>query len=879
MDGETPQQNVPDRVGELSEPQQTQQENNAQQQQEESQGEEPIVPAEGISKSEDAKEEPNPAEESVTNVGAAQETSKTENGSAVEMITEQGTETTGEKKEDQPEETGLEKSQEAEEEHDNLFGEQEEEEKGDEDDSHVNNEQGSEVSGKKPEAVEEMKAQAETDDKSEEADTIKEKEQQQQEAEDAKQQDPQTEEPKADDSLVEPSELAKQPENAEPRKTEQETENLKSTGIFESNSGSNNDIDDLFNDPNLPPVDNDDPNDVDFTMQNNDDDDNDEDNDNGNEKGKVNAGEDEDVGMIESGESKAKADEASVDGEGIIMKDDTKPTVEGNTDSAGAGPGANGADENVQQEKNLKEEGADNPHRPVTKLPNPELEGKPKQEPEVSLSSIGRQTHTIVLPSYSSWFNLSTIHEIERESLPEFFQTSNKNKTAEIYMKYRNFMINSYRLNPNDYLSYTAVRRNLIGDAGSLLRLHKFLTKWGLINYQVRPETKPKQSEPPYTGDFVIDYDTPRGMFPFESYKPPTSFPDLSKFKAILAPPTSITEENNNKVVERGGGEAAALGENSATTDGPPLKKRKIIKPDINENWSEDSLKKLVEGVSKHKNDWYKIAEYVGENKTPDECIIRFLQLPIEDKFLEDNKDLLGPLKYIPNLSFSPSDNPIMSTLSFLVNMVDTDVAIAASNRAIKVMDKKLEKKLNSFKDINNEKKAIEDTADPLKDIKDAAVNSFGIIGARSRLFATFEEREMHKSLVNIVQHQLKIVDMKLAKLTSLEKEFELQRKQLEKKSNELLEEKLAIFKYNNAATSKLLQAVSLLESKDDYKDVDVAKIKSLITQSKEVLYKPPRKQLNILEEGEVDESGENLNESVKPISFEAPMLYRYWSG
>lgn len=879
MDGETPQQNVPDRVGELSEPQQTQQENNAQQQQEESQGEEPIVPAEGISKSEDAKGEPNPAEESVANAGAAQETSKTENGSAVEVITEQGTETTGEKKEDQPEETGLEKSQEAEEEHDNLFGEQEEEEKGDEDDSHVNNEQGSEVSGKKPEAVEEMKAQAETDDKSEEADTIKEKEQQQQEAEDAKQQDPQTEEPKADDSLVEPSELAKQPENAEPRKTEQETENLKSTGIFESNSGSNNDIDDLFNDPNLPPVDNDDPNDVDFTMQNNDDDDNDEDNDNGNEKGKVNAGEDEDVGMIESGESKAKADEASVDGEGIIMKDDTKPTVEGNTDSAGAGPGANGAGENVQQEKNLKQEGADNPHRPATKLPNPELEGKPKQEPEVSLSSIGRQTHTIVLPSYSSWFNLSTIHEIERESLPEFFQTSNKNKTAEIYMKYRNFMINSYRLNPNDYLSYTAVRRNLIGDAGSLLRLHKFLTKWGLINYQVRPETKPKQSEPPYTGDFVIDYDTPRGMFPFESYKPPTSFPDLSKFKAILAPPTSITEENNNKVVERGGGEAAALGQNSDTTDGPPLKKRKIIKPNINENWSEDSLKKLVEGVSKHKNDWYKIAEYVGENKTPDECIIRFLQLPIEDKFLEDNKDLLGPLKYIPNLSFSPSDNPIMSTLSFLVNMVDTDVAIAASNRAIKVMDKKLEKKLNSFKDINNEKKAIEDTADPLKDIKDAAVNSFGIIGARSRLFATFEEREMHKSLVNIVQHQLKIVDMKLAKLTSLEKEFELQRKQLEKKSNELLEEKLAIFKYNNAATSKLLQAVSLLESKDDYKDVDVAKIKSLITQSKEVLYKPPRKQLNILEEGEVDESGENLNESVKPISFEAPMLYRYWSG
>lgn len=479
------------------------------------------------------------------------------------------------------------------------------------------------------------------------------------------------------------------------------------------------------------------------------------------------------------------------------------------------------------------------------------------KEDGISNTNIKRQFHTIVLPSYSSWFDIEKIHSIEQESMPEFFQNVNKNKTPEIYVRYRNFMINSYRLNPNDYLSFTAVRRNLIGDAGALLRVHKFLNKWGLINYQVNPETRPEPVEPPYTGDFVVDLDTPRGMFPFESYKPPSSLPDLEKVKDILKPEASRIKSEE-------------------APDGEPLhKKQKILKPDLDQGWDEKSLEKLVEGVSKFKNDWYRIAEYVGNGKTPNECIIRFLQLPIEDKFLENNKEYLGPLKYVPNLSFSPKSNPILSTLAFLVNMVDSDVAAAASNRAIKVIDKKLEKKLNRFKIPEDEQKANDD---PLNDIKDAAANAFGIIGAKSHLFASYEEIEMHKSLVNIIQYQAKIVDVKLAKCAALEKEYELQRKSLEKKSNDLLEQKLSIFKYNNAATSKLLQAIQLIESAEDLKDVDTAVVKDLIKQSKDILYKPPRKQLNKLEEADSTEA-ESANEDIKPISLEAPMLYRYWSG
>ena len=58
-------------------------------------------------------------------------------------------------------------------------------------------------------------------------------------------------------------------------------------------------------------------------------------------------------------------------------------------------------------------------------------------------------------------------------------------QTPEIYLSYRNFMIDTYRLNPTEYLTSTACRRNLAGDVCAVVRVHAFLEQWGLINYQV----------------------------------------------------------------------------------------------------------------------------------------------------------------------------------------------------------------------------------------------------------------------------------------------------------------------------------------------------------------------------------------------------------
>ena len=100
-------------------------------------------------------------------------------------------------------------------------------------------------------------------------------------------------------------------------------------------------------------------------------------------------------------------------------------------------------------------------------------------------SHLIEQTHRIILPSYSAWFDMNQIHTLEKKALPEFFNSRNRSKTPAVYKDYRDFMVNTYRLNPSEYLTVTACRRNLAGDVCAIMRVHAFLEQWGLINYQV----------------------------------------------------------------------------------------------------------------------------------------------------------------------------------------------------------------------------------------------------------------------------------------------------------------------------------------------------------------------------------------------------------
>ena len=114
-----------------------------------------------------------------------------------------------------------------------------------------------------------------------------------------------------------------------------------------------------------------------------------------------------------------------------------------------------------------------------------QLEATRQRLEEQARKYLAAQTHEVIIPSYSAWFDMSKIHPVETRTLPEFFNSRNRSKTPAIYKDYRDFMINTYRLRPTEYLTVTACRRNLAGDVCAIMRVHAFLEQWGLINYQV----------------------------------------------------------------------------------------------------------------------------------------------------------------------------------------------------------------------------------------------------------------------------------------------------------------------------------------------------------------------------------------------------------
>lgn len=75
------------------------------------------------------------------------------------------------------------------------------------------------------------------------------------------------------------------------------------------------------------------------------------------------------------------------------------------------------------------------------------------------------------------------IHAIERTALREFFDGSSFSRTPKIYKEYRDFIINKYREEPSRRLTFTDVRKSLVGDISLLHKVFRFLEKWGLINF------------------------------------------------------------------------------------------------------------------------------------------------------------------------------------------------------------------------------------------------------------------------------------------------------------------------------------------------------------------------------------------------------------
>ncbi|TPX36031.1 hypothetical protein SmJEL517_g01718 [Synchytrium microbalum] len=115
-------------------------------------------------------------------------------------------------------------------------------------------------------------------------------------------------------------------------------------------------------------------------------------------------------------------------------------------------------------------------------------------------------TRKIVTPAMSQWFNISVIHNLEKsafgdifnpqpppepiyvddvEIMPEEDPMMIRNTDENTYKMVRDYIIHTYRRRPIEYLPITeCLGVDAKEDISLVYRLHTFLERWGLINYQ-----------------------------------------------------------------------------------------------------------------------------------------------------------------------------------------------------------------------------------------------------------------------------------------------------------------------------------------------------------------------------------------------------------
>ncbi|KAI9222045.1 hypothetical protein BC828DRAFT_346492 [Blastocladiella britannica] len=431
------------------------------------------------------------------------------------------------------------------------------------------------------------------------------------------------------------------------------------------------------------------------------------------------------------------------------------------------------------------------------------------------------QTHEVIMPSYAAWFDMTAIHDIERQHLPEFFSGRAKSKSPAVYKEYRDFMINVYRLNPTEYLTVTAARRNLAGDVCAIMRVHAFLEQWGLINYHVDPDTRPAALAPPFTGHFRVTADTPRALQPYLPALPTAVAPGeasdrrptLAQLKASTTTTTTLTATTTttthaNLALRENcttcGTDCTAVRYHATTADvdvcegcymdgryASHLFAGDFVRLDhvtsrlsgaSRMEWTDQETLLLLEGIEMYDRDWSAVAAHVG-TRTREQCVAQFLALPIEDPYVGVPMKHLGPLQY-HRAPFAEHESPVMSVLAFLAACVPPavakTVAKAATDAAARALD-------------GTSQESGSTTAAPAAGPVVPGATALGLAAAQAAAQAKATENEMRSAVAELVDLQLRKVDLKLAAVDRTELALAAERRALEVEKQRVFLDKLAL--------------------------------------------------------------------------------------
>jgi SWI/SNF related-matrix-associated actin-dependent regulator of chromatin subfamily C len=233
--------------------------------------------------------------------------------------------------------------------------------------------------------------------------------------------------------------------------------------------------------------------------------------------------------------------------------------------------------------------------------------------------------------------------------------------------------------------------------------------------------------------------------------------------------------------------------------------------PDRDAPWSDGETLRLLEAMERYDENWDEVADYVV-TRTKEECVVKFLQFEIEDKYLDAEPiksstgiSMLGSQQ--GHLPFSQADNPVMSVIGFLASLTNPSVTAAAANKTVDAMKQslrdQLEKPQASEKgkekdgdsmeiDVRQETKTTTTTTTSVSTL---ATVPLAAIAARAGGLASHEEREMTRLVSSAVNTTLMKFELKLKQFNEMEEILQAERRELERGRQQLFLDRLSFKK------------------------------------------------------------------------------------
>ena len=243
--------------------------------------------------------------------------------------------------------------------------------------------------------------------------------------------------------------------------------------------------------------------------------------------------------------------------------------------------------------------------------------------------------------------------------------------------------------------------------------------------------------------------------------------------------------------------------------------------PKPEEKWTDLETLALLEGLELFDDNWNEVADHVG-TKNREQCVMKFLQLEIDDKYIEADvpqresgtasQSFLRDLGSLTEgrVPVHHADNPVLSVVSFMVGLAPANVTevAAASARSVAEMKKTLTDRINRDPEAATEKgkgkkpdDAMEvdpaEEAAPTKSDKPTLDGNplvtlpFALAAARSSALASHEERHVSRLVSGAVNLQLQKLQMKLSHFNDFEKLLSAERRDLQRRRQQLFMDRL----------------------------------------------------------------------------------------